>query len=115
MADRGMLRVIAFADPQQDVAVEQTGIAGFHGWGRSSVVWTLPRPATLSRPMRFRSSIIPEGTTYTAYSRMPSHFAERSATAELHSDLKLTWMPMACFVPYRSLAVACFQRCFEID
>ena len=37
MADRGMLRVIAFADPQQDVAVEQTGIAGFHGWGRSSV------------------------------------------------------------------------------
>ena len=30
VADRGMLRVIALADPQQDIAVEQTGIAARH-------------------------------------------------------------------------------------
>ena len=30
MADRGMPTVIALAEPQQDVAVEQTGIAARH-------------------------------------------------------------------------------------
>jgi hypothetical protein len=30
MADRSMLRVIALADPQQDIAIEQTGIAARH-------------------------------------------------------------------------------------
>jgi len=30
MADHGMLRVIAFADPQQDIAVEHTGVAARH-------------------------------------------------------------------------------------
>ena len=30
VADCGMLRVIAFADPQQDIAVEQTGVAARH-------------------------------------------------------------------------------------
>jgi len=30
MADSGMPRVIALAEPQQDIAVEQTGIAARH-------------------------------------------------------------------------------------
>jgi len=30
MADRGLLRVVALAEPQQDVAVEQSGIVAGH-------------------------------------------------------------------------------------
>jgi hypothetical protein len=30
MADHGVLRVIALADPQQDIAVEQTGVNAWH-------------------------------------------------------------------------------------